>query len=558
MRTVIKLLAIVALALVLIQPGQATTSYAQKKVQFNFPEKMKDQVQYLSTQPMLLSANMMGIQTIQGKDISIIGNPPAQHPQPRVDNIPIGVDSVIHENEPTIAANPVDRKKLVAGSHFLREEIGNFCVVYTSSNSGISWTAPVIMPQLTASSFCSDPVLAYAPDGSRVYYAHMDIKLFTEETDTTLTVTHDYDILVSFSDDNGRSWTGPSIALDGDATIIHFNKQTGEVFIHNGFFYDKPWIATPMDTAQKNWLYVTATRFDAFEPFDCHIAFARSSDKSTTWDAPTLLDESLAGCGNPVVVQGSRPAGGKGSNVLVAWYNSGSDGFLQGGFEIRTRHSSDHGATWDDIVTAAADSYEAPFWLGPKQFYHRWWGVMYPDVEIDGKGVAHVAYTHDPAENPRPGFSNTAEDGDIRYITSTGAPYNNWSSPITVNDDGMVRAQGWATLETQTNNGATRVYLIWEDHRLSPQAPAVFPNSSNFYYDIFSSKKRPNGSGWFANRRVSDASSIVDFVFIGDYFDLVANSTLIYGIWTDRRDKTNVFDLEDDVFGSWRLLSSGP
>lgn len=266
-----------------------------------------------------------------------------------------------------------------------------------------------------------------------------------------------------------------------------------------------------------------------------------------------MLDESSGGCGNLVVVQGSRPSGGKGGNVLAAWYNSGSDGWLDGGFEIRTSLSTNYGATWGNIVTAAMDSYEAPFWLGPENFYHRWWGVMFRDVEIEGGGAAHIAYAHDPAANPLPGFSDTPEDGDVRYITSSGQPYNNWSAPITVNDDGMVRAQGWVTLETQTKNKATTVYLFWEDHRLSTEFPTVFPSSPNLYYDIFSAKKGPNGSGWSSNQRVSDASSIVDYVFIGDNFDLTANNAMVFGIWTDRRDKNDIFDLEDDVFGSWKL-----
>jgi len=178
---------------------------------------------------------------------------------------------------------------------------------------------------------------------------------------------------------------------------------------------------------------------------------------------------------------------------------------------------------------------------------------MFPDVEIDGGGAAHIAYTHDPAANPFPGFSDTPEDGDIRYVTSTGQPYNTWSAPITINDDGLVRAQGWATLETQTKNKLTTVFLIWEDHRLSPELPTIFPESPNLYYDIFAAKKGFGNSGWFPNQRVSDATSIVDFVFIGDYFDLAVNDQYVFGIWTDRRDKTDIFDFEDDVFGSWKL-----
>lgn len=73
---------------------------------------------------------------------------------------------------------------------------------------------------------------------------------------------------------------------------------------------------------------------------------------------------------------------------------------------------------------AATDNYEAPYFLGPLFFYKRWWGTMFPDVEIAPNGTAHIVYTHDPEENPLlpcefclP-LSTTAEDGDVRYIAS--------------------------------------------------------------------------------------------------------------------------------------------
>ena len=549
MRTIIKLITVLILSGVMMYPGRGNTLAVGLKPP-KFPAQMKEQLRYLSTGPMLLRAATMGVTVIEGKDIN--SGQPSNNRRGRGHDVPIGVNPAIHENEPTVAANPVNSQKLVAGSHSL-SDAGVYCLVYTSSNGGASWSSPNVMPQLTDISYCSDPVLAYAPDGSRVYYAYMDIKSFVEETPTTITFTDDLDIVVSYSDDNGKTWIGPILALDGDPSSITFDIETGEVLdFEPGFQYDKPWISTALDSAQKNWVYITVTRFDSLGDFDCHITFASSSDKSATWSSPTLLDGSSGGCGN-VVVQGSRPAGGKGNNVLVAWYHSGTDGWLAGNFQIRTRLSTNNGASWGSIVTAVTDSSEAPFWLGPQVFYHRWWGVMFPDVEIDGGGAAHIAYTHDPAANPEPGFSDTPEDGDIRYITSNGQPYNSWSAPYTVNDDGMVRAQGWATLETQTKNKLTTVYMIWEDHRLSPDLPIEFPNSPNLYYDIFGAKKGFGNSGWFTNTRVSDVTSIVDFVFIGDYFDLAANDQYVFGIWTDRRDKTSIFDFEDDVFGSWKL-----
>jgi hypothetical protein len=197
------------------------------------------------------------------------------------------------------------------------------------------------------------------------------------------------------------------------------------------------------------------------------------------------------------------------------------------------------------------DSFELPFWLGPFIFYHRWWGGMFPDVELTPGGSAHIVYTHDPVAG-----SANEEDGDIRYVTSSGSPYTSWSSPVTVNDDGMVRAQGYAALDVQYGGQASVLNAMWEDHRLSPTVPIAFPNSSNLYYDQFYSRKIPGVPGWMENLRVSDVSSIVDFVFIGDYVDLTSSNKL-FGIWTDRRDKLSIFDFEDDVFGSEIIPGGG-
>ena len=63
------------------------------------------------------------------------------------------------------------------------------------------------MQQLTPASRCSDPVLAYAPDGSRVYYAYIDIKV------PPAFPFVDVDVLVSHSDDDGQTWIVPESAI---------------------------------------------------------------------------------------------------------------------------------------------------------------------------------------------------------------------------------------------------------------------------------------------------------------------------------------------------------
>jgi len=51
---------------------------------------MREQVKYLSSEPMMLGADTLGIKTIEGKDISISGSPPAKRGHSRVDDVPIG------------------------------------------------------------------------------------------------------------------------------------------------------------------------------------------------------------------------------------------------------------------------------------------------------------------------------------------------------------------------------------------------------------------------------------------------------------------------------------
>lgn len=130
---------------------------------------------------------------------------------------------------------------------------------------------------------------------------------------------------------------------------------------------------------------------------------------------------------------------------------------------------------------------------------------MFPSTKIDSKGTGHIVYTHSPVnQNTAAGFGSN-ESGDIRYITETSPGV--WTPPLTISDDTTGRAQGYPAL--RVGNG-DQVHASWEDHRLSP-------SSSNLYYDNFYSRMVPGASAWTTNFRVSDTSSINDFIFIGDY-----------------------------------------
>src|SRR5262245_12149312 len=220
------------------------------------PQLPPERVQLLSGIPMQIAAKSLGIPVLAGKNLSMTqaGGPPGDAKAPKQKDVEIGDNPTSTENQPAIASNPKDKQKLVGGSDFAAPltPSTNRCVAYRSSDNGTTWTAPFTMPQLSDSSVCADPVLSYAPDGSRVFYAYMDMKQ-----------NNDWDIVVSYSDDDGQSWTGPIIALDAQP----------------GFLYDKPWIAAHVDNNESNWVYVTATQFSTVAGRTDHIAFTRSSNQ---------------------------------------------------------------------------------------------------------------------------------------------------------------------------------------------------------------------------------------------------------------------------------------
>jgi hypothetical protein len=546
------------------------------------PRDLKEQLAQMSAGAQDALAAAFGVTEIAGKPTGSLGAPGGGGGAnaKKLNDVAVGARLDRDENEPTVAANPKETKHLVAGSHF-SPQAGNKCVAYRSEDRGATWSSAFVMPHLTAASTCSDPVLAYAPDGSRAYYSYMDIKVTLDLAGLPafFTQTVDFDIVVSRSNDNGVSWSGPVVALDGNPYTVTFTPCPSPPFppgfycgviTESGYAYDKNWIGTHNNEDGSNYVYVSATRFDT--PGPPNIASTRSTDKGLSWSAPVIHDTGVAGA----LVQGSRPVGGPGGEVIVAWYHSGADGWLAGRFQIRTRRSSDHGVTWDSRVIAADDTSELPFWLGPFTFYKRWWGAMFPDVEFDAGGAAHIAFTHDPSPNGvcpvliggmmvnLAPCSTDTEDGDIRYITSSGPPYTSWTAPETVNDDGSGRAQGYAALVVQ--HGSV-LHAIWEDTRLGPDIPISDPSdcftapagpclSPNVIYDIFCSRKTPGNSGWFTNFRVNELASTQDFIFTGDYTDLAANNTLLFGIWTDRRHQTNIFQGSDNIFGS-RIIAGG-
>jgi hypothetical protein len=437
------------------------------------------------------------------------------------------------QNEPSIAVNPMDESVVVVFAHndlnFSGYDIA--CSIYVSFDAGNSFFYEDDAPLLDPTDDCSDPVVRYAPDGSVVYYSYMSIR---DDGSTS-------DVVVSVGDGaDPASVTGPTVVLPGLAD-----------------FMDKPWLGVhTFDAADgamdsPGYVYVTGTLFLAGG--GCALLINRSADYGVTWDFAATGGQLLGGGANDCdtnFLQGTRVEGGPGQQVLACYFNSGADGFtplllpptLSNRFDITCVSSADR---WDTIsapITAAGNvAYELNEFLGPNDAYHRWWGGMFPAIAIDHQGIAHVTFTMDPTAS-----KVDAESGNVQYVKSAASalnpPYTTWSGRKTVGSG--ARAQGYATVVAQRSNLSTQsyIYIAYMDHYRSTSA------APNLIYDV-RYRRSINSGGTFAKPvKVTDNPSLSDFIFIGDYIDSAATMRRFHLVWTDRADKTSIFDFEDDIF----------
>jgi hypothetical protein len=464
------------------------------------------------------------------------------------------------QNEPSIAVSPIDADVVVAFTHntFNFSGLSNACSIYLSFDGGLDFFYYTDVPHEVTdrdgdgaldTHFCSDPVIRASPYAGTAanlnhlfYLTYMDINRGDANDPPPAVLTSKIRLQRRFVWDLGSTFTTTAL----DANPVGFLDKNW-VDVHTFDVFDGSLDAF-------GTVYVTSTVF--FNDGSCGIAFNRSFNFGTTWSFGTgaVLIATPPGntCAAPFLVQGSRPIGGPGNKMMVCFYDSASDGWSPGSssstsgkFFIDCAASPDQGTSFPVFVsTSPPISYEAPFWLGPNASLHRWWGSMFPSLAIDHLGNGHVAYTLDPTP-----LKADAESGNVVYqkstLTATNPLYALWGGKVTLGSGSM--AQGWASVIAQKVNKqkAPIIWLAYMDHQGSA---ALGTGAKNLIYDVRYRKSITGGPAFAGSVLVTDQSSLSDYVFIGDYIDGAANSRRYHVIWTDRADKTSIFDYEDDVF----------
>jgi hypothetical protein len=155
-------------------------------------------------------------------------------------------------------------------------------------------------------------------------------------------------------------------------------------------------------------------------------------------------------------------------------------------------------------------------------------------------------YTADPTASKTDGESGNVYYHKSTLNTTTNTLYNIWSGKVAVGTGSL--AQGYASVVAQKANSQLLkpiIYVSYLDHQRSATLGASLKNA---IYDVKYRKSTTGGPSFAAPVLVTEQSSLSDYRFIGDYIDSAAGSRRFHVIWTDRADKTSIFDYEDDVF----------
>jgi hypothetical protein len=433
------------------------------------------------------------------------------------------------QNQPSIAVDPTDESVVVI---FAQNE-ANFsavdvaCSIYLSFDGGVTYSYADDVPLVNPTDACAEPVVRYAPDGSVVYFNYLSVRDNGSSSDVV--------VVVGDGDDPTTFVSGPTNVLPGGGVD----------------FLDKNWLgvhtfdASDGVTDGADFVYVTGTIFLADET--CQLLINRSSDFGATWD----FGDGIALGGGPSdcnvnFLHGARVAGGPGEQVLACYFNSEADGYSSelapptpsNRFDVTCVSSLDRWDTNSTPITAANNvGYELNLFLGPNENYHRWFTGMFPSVAIDHRGRAHVAFAMDPNAN-----KVDAESGNVQYTRSINPPYATWTARLTLGTG--ARAQGFPQVAARQSNLTMNpnIYVAYYDHYRSTAA------APNRLYDVRYRRSNDGGATFTAPVTVTDSVSLSDFDFIGDYLGIAATMRRFHLVWTDRADKIDILDPEDDIF----------
>lgn len=438
------------------------------------------------------------------------------------------------QNETTVAVNPLDSRYLIAGANDEQRQpacgpgevrgpdaapsdcsffpgVGT-SGIYTSSDGGQTWTNRGLLddqPSWMASDLVSDgdPVISFGPKpqpdgtfsyqhGARAYYS--TLASYKPGRSPYPPNKAPELLAVSYSDDNGRTWSAPTVATVKD---------------NPNDFNDKEWVTVDASPTSPYFgrVYLTWTEFRALgtsEP----VMVSVSRDGGTSFSLPKQLSPAgNNGTGNGR--QGSMPTVGPDGTVYVGW---------EQGAEQLVSVSHDGGAGWSRPVSAGAVA-DIPDPLPGSNF----------------RTNSFLSIAADPREGSTTVWAawvNRTAGGGRTVVVHSDDRGRTWSAPQTVS----TAAEGYAFYQGIDVAPNGRVDVAYQAQ--VAKNPATY-GTGNAAIDAWYTAK-PDGGSWSKPVKVSTASTDPAVSaqnnlvrqFMGDYNTLVSTSDKAWFITTDARN----------------------
>ena len=445
--------------------------------------------------------------------IASVASSPSSTPDPPslfTNNIRVTGNSSLFpfEDEPSIVVrNQTSQFLMVVGANSL--STGQM-VSYVSSDQGTDWSAPSFLPLSKGNdSFASDPALGVDRAGT-FYYSFLSI--------SSASVSMSDDLVVATSTD-GVHWTN-HVAVQRK-TFTSTSTITSEL-------YDKDYLAVGpnKNNPSLDSVYVTYTDFTEFCPLlssckvNSTIMQVHSTNSGITWSSPAATSPVATSPASSMigrVITGSMPAVASNGNLYVAYFDTGTNGFLNSSARIMITRSIDGGASFSPPTVAAPIPQQLTFASQGSSCCFRWWSSMFPSMDVAPDGTVYIAYGARQAKY-------SADPADVYLVASTDGG-TTWSQPTMINDNSSQNGHFFAWLKVSSDNV---VHVIWGDQRLDPVGLG---------YDIFYATATNHGTTISPNIRVTDVGTDPLFTigFIGDYFNLAVSGNQTYPVWTDGR-----------------------
>jgi hypothetical protein len=457
------------------------------------------------------------------------------------------------QNEQNIVVNPANANNIVTSANEYR---GNVQAIYVTNDRGASWRN-IVLPGWTRDSggsgvfsnmdSCGDPVLAFSPDGSRVYFAGLVCNF-----DGPGRYQQRSGVAVATSADGGTTWSAPN--------MVHYT-ATGN------FFHDKEWITVgPDGTVHVTWTWFQGTPNGKFGSSPIFIASSHNGGQS--WTGPTQVSDA-----SHPFNQGSTPAVAPNGTIYVSYIASTPEsGFAQDAMVLA--RSSNGGNSWTNVQGPRIydDLNCYPFQLpGTGQGRQTKTAQNYrissfPAMAVDpSSGRVHLAWTDDRAHpscgSASPSFNPALGDTQDRvYYTRTDDGVN-FTAPTALTaafDDNVYPAVaargGKVVVGYYTRKYAKTAGGFGANNRCSVRVVAVnqppfpdgtllaasFGTQTNVCIDYAAKVSTDAGASFGSETRLSSESSnpwtLFTGSFIGDYTG-VAIDALGRGmaVWTDFR-----------------------